>query len=134
MTDSIDPTDRTTRITPAAPLEGRRRERAPVEDAPVPAREAATFDGIPASPPDDVLAEVDAAMEHLEALRAAGTSVSFETGASGLRIELVGDDGVRREIGAAELFDVASGRAPGSTAPPEEPAQDPAASHVDREA
>ncbi|CAB4931574.1 unannotated protein [freshwater metagenome] len=134
MSDPIDLTDRTTRIAPAAPLEGRRRERSPVEDAPVSAQEAASFDGIPASPPDDVLAEVDAAMAHLEALRAAGASVSFETGASGLRIELVGENGTRREIGAAELFDVASGRAPDPADPAEDPARDGAAAHVDREA
>lgn len=134
MSDPIDRTDRTTRIAPATPLEGRRRERAPVEDLPVPAQEAATFDGIPASPPDDVLAEVDAAMAHLEALRAAGTSVAFETGESGLRIELVGEDGTRREIGAAELFDVASGRATAPAVPAEEPAGDGVGAHVDREA
>jgi hypothetical protein len=134
MSDPIDRTDRTTRIAPAAPLEGRRRERSPVEDAPASLEEAATFDGIPASPPDDVLAEVDAAMAHLEALRAAGTSVSFETGEAGLRIELVGGDGTRRAIGAAELFDVASGRAPAPADPTEESVQDGAAAHVDREA
>lgn len=134
MSDSSRPIDRASRITPTPSLEDRRRERAAVEQAATPPPEAASFDGIPGSPPDEVLAEVDAAMAQLEAMREAGTSVAFQTGAEGLRIELVDQDGARREIGAAELFDVASGRREAAAdAPADEPAGGPGP-HVDREA
>lgn len=135
MSHSSDPIDRAPRVTPVTPVEGRRRERAPVEDAsagtPVP--EADAFDGVPGAPPDEVLAEVDAAMAHLERLRAAGASVSFRTGPEGLRIDLE-QDGERRPIGPAELFDIASGRTDPSTVEPSTPPADGTTPRVDREA
>jgi hypothetical protein len=136
MTDSPSPIDRASRITPVTPLEHQRRERAALEEVAAPP-EAASFDGIPSSPPDEVLAEVDAAMAHLDALRAAGTSVSIDAGSgAGLRIALTGEDGSRREIGAAELFDLAAGRGDASTtgpagAPVDDGGEPP---HVDRKA
>lgn len=106
MSDSSSPIDRASRVPPTAPTD-HRRERPPVAEPEAAPVEAASFDGIPASPPDEVLAEIDAAMGRLEDLRADGVSVAF--GSTG-RIELVGDDGARREIKPGELFDVVDGR------------------------
>lgn len=139
MSDSSSPIDRTPRVAPITPPATTRRERTPVEEAAAPPVDAATFDGIPATPPDEVLAEIDAAMGRLEELRDRGVSVTFDVGAgSRARIELVNDDGTRREIGGSELFDVVAGKGAGDV--PERSAPRPAEGddgerpHVDREA
>ena len=138
MSDSTSPIDRTPRVAPLTPPGAPRRERPAVDETDQRPVDAATFDGIPASPPDEVLAEIDAAMGRLEELRDRGVSVTFDVGAgSGARIELVGEDGARREIGGTELFDVVSGRSTGDAAPPSDatPGSGPGdAPHVDREA
>lgn len=138
MSDTSSPIDRTPRVAPVTPPGPARQERPAVDEPAARPVDAATFDGIPASPPDEVLAEIDAAMSRLEELRDRGVSVTFDVGAgSGARIELVGDDGARREIGGSELFDVVSGRRSGDAAPPAD--ADPGVDtddlpHVDREA
>lgn len=136
MSDSSNPIDRTPRVLPITPPGSPRRERPAVDEVAAPPVDAATFDGIPASPPDDVLAEIDAAMGRLEDLRDRGVSVTFDVGAgSGARIELVDDDGTRREIGGTELFDVVSGRRAGEVDPSPDPGPGPDdAPRVDREA
>lgn len=133
MSDSPSPIDRASRVLPTAPTDHRRDRPAVQEPAVAPAEEAATFDGIPASPPDEVLAEIGEAMARLEALRADGVSVAFGDGG---RIELVGDDGTRREIPASELFDVVEGRRAADPSPPADPppADGERPAHVDREA
>ncbi|MEV4422500.1 hypothetical protein AB0L40_21360 [Patulibacter sp. NPDC049589] len=134
MSDSPNSIDRATRITPATPLDQRRPERPPVEETGARAVEdAASFDGIPATIPDEVLAEIGGALDRLEELRADGTSVRFDAGSgSGAGIELHGADGTIREIGASELFDVVSGERAATTAPADVP---PAVTpRVDREA
>lgn len=133
MSDSPSPIDRASRVPPTAPTDHRRERPAVDEAATTPAEEAATFDGIPASPPADVMAEVDAAIGRLEELRADGVSVEFGAGGT---IELVGDDGTRRSVPASELFEVVEGRRAADPSPPAEPgtADAPAPAHVDREA
>lgn len=133
MTDSSRPIERASRVPPTAPTDHRRERPAVDEPATARADEAATFDGIPASPPDEVLAEIDAAIGRLDELRADGVSVAFGDGG---RIELVGDDGRRREIAASELFEVVEGKRAADPSPQPEagPADAAAATHVDREA
>lgn len=133
MSDSPSPIDRASRVPPTAPTDHRRERPAVEQPTTAPAEEAATFDGIPSSPPAEVLAEIGDAMAALEDLRADGVSVAFGDGG---RIELVGDDGARREIAASELFDVVEGRRAAGPSPAAEPADGgrPSPSHVDREA
>lgn len=131
MSDSPTPIDRASRVVPIPP-QGHRHERSPVAEPETPRAEAAGFDGIPGSPPDAVLAEIDAATGRLEELRAGGVSVAFGDGG---RIELVGDDGDRREVGASELFAVVDGRiAADPSAAAGGTARNAAPAHVDREA
>jgi hypothetical protein len=133
MSDSPSPIDRASRVPPTAPADHRRERPAVQDPAAAPAEEAATFDGIPASPPDEVLAEIGEAMGRLEQLRADGVSVAFGDGG---RIELVGEDGTRRDIPASELFDVVDGRRPADPPPPaaSSPGDGERTPHVDREA
>lgn len=136
MSDSSSPIDRTPRVAPITPPGSPGRERPAVDEPAARPVDAATFDGIPASPPDEVLAEIDAAMGRLQELRDRGVSVTFDVGAgSGARIELVDDDGARREIGGSELFDVVSGRRSAeATAPPDAAPGPDGGPRVDREA
>lgn len=107
---------RTTRISPIAALERHERlDHGSVEQQVAAPSEAATFDGIPATVPDDVLAEIEEAMERLEDLRSEGTSVSFDVD-GGLGITLTGPDGHGRAVGAGELFGIIDG-APTTGAP-----------------
>jgi hypothetical protein len=132
MTDS-HAIDRATRIHPIAALERHERPGRGTVEQPVAApAEAAPFDGIPATIPDGVLAEVQGAMDRLDDLHAAGGAVRFHAGeGTGARIELVGADGRGRQIGAGELFRIVDG-APVDPAPT--PADAATGGRIDREA
>ncbi len=133
-----DPTRRIDRARPVPPARGPKRER-PIPEAAVPPVAGATFDGIPASPPDEVLEQIDAARGQLDALHARGAAVEFETGAdSRVRAVLVEADGTRRELAASELFDVVAGRgtdpAAGSSTVADDDPDDAPAPHFDGKA
>jgi hypothetical protein len=68
---------------------------------------------IPATPPPELLAELDAAAGLLEDLTARAAILTLETEehSCGLRIELVEEDEVRR-LTASQLLDLLSGREP----------------------
>ena len=68
---------------------------------------------IPATPPPELLAELDAAAAVLEdlAARAAILTLETEEHARGLRIELVDEDEVHR-LSASQLLDLLGGQSP----------------------
>ena len=104
-------------IAPAAPAPTappRAPEAQPVE-ASVPARDARdvdTSDVIPASPPPEVLAEVDAAWERAGELAADNRELHFahdeRTGRTIIEVRTL-DGEVLRTIPPSEIFDVISG-------------------------
>lgn len=65
---------------------------------------------VPPTPPVELLAELDAAAQALDALsaRAAELTLAMDEQAEGLRIELRAD-GARRCLGPAELFGLLTG-------------------------
>lgn len=115
MTNPLNAThshDRTTAVARVVPAHLRRADTPVLTDAYVTKTEQ--YDGIPAAPPLEVLAEIGAQFDRLEALRADGLSLRFDAQAgSPLRIDVVGDDGeVRRRVGASEAMGIATGERP----------------------
>jgi hypothetical protein len=132
MSDSTNSIDRASRITPLSALQEHRRQRPPAaEVAPQKPVEAATFDGVSATVPDEVLAEIGDAMGRLDALQAQGRSVRVTPGdGAGPRIELLDAEGHGETLSPTGLFDVVSGdRDPAAPATP-----GPSSGRVDREA
>ncbi|WP_026911642.1 hypothetical protein [Patulibacter minatonensis] len=132
MSDSTNSIDRASRITPLSALAEHRRQRPPAADvAPQRTVEAASFDGVSATVPDAVLAEIGDAMDRLEDLQAQGRSVRVTAdGGAGPRIELVDADGRAEALAPTALFDVVSGDRDAARAA----APAPSSGHVDREA
>lgn len=116
---SIPATDPTTTVARVVPAHLRRDDAPVLTDAYV--TRIDEFDGIPAAPPLEVMAEVAAQFDRLDALRAEQVSLRFDMGEGNrVRIEVVGEDGeVRRRIPATEALQIAAGERP--ALPPERP-------------
>ncbi|MGE4428979.1 MAG: hypothetical protein AB7G37_21200 [Solirubrobacteraceae bacterium] len=103
------------------------------------------FDGIPATPPAEVMAEVDAAFDRLHEIREAGLELRYDiSDRSRIRVDLVDAAGeVVRRVPPTEALELAVGAGPVPLAsPPGTGAADPAGldeaaptvTRVDREA
>jgi hypothetical protein len=129
---STDPRSATSPVARVVPAHLRRADAPVVTDAYVTTAEH--FDGIPAAPPVEVMAQVAAQFDRLDALRAEQVSLRFDTGdGPHVRIEVVGEDGeVRRRIPATEALQIAAGERP--ALPPERPEGPQGSFTFDREA
>jgi hypothetical protein len=129
---SIPSFDSTTTVARVVPAHLRRDDAPALTDAYVTKLDG--FDGIPAAPPLEVMAEVAAQFDRLDALRAEQVSLRFEAGEGNrVRIEVIGEDGeVRRRIPATEAMEIAVGERP--VLPPERPEGTSDSFTFDREA
>lgn len=107
-----------TAVAPIAPAHGRRAEDAVRTEPPV--TEAGRFDGVPAEPPHEVMAEVAAAFDRLDGLHEQGLSVRFDVGeGSPLRVHVVDAEAdVRRQVPASEALRIVAGERPALPADP----------------
>lgn len=110
---TMTPIEPPSRVPETGPSDPRRIPVTPTPEIPVTAADRQTFDGLPAEPPADVLAEVDAAMERLEALRDRRLTLRFEVSeGQRVRIEVVDDEGnVVRRVPAIEAIEIITGSA-----------------------
>jgi hypothetical protein len=110
--NSIHSRDSATAVARVVPAHLRRGTTPVLTDAYITKTEH--FDGIPAAPPLEVMAEVAAQFDRLDALRADGVALRFDAGETGeMRIEVVGEDGeVHRRVGASEALAIAGGERP----------------------
>jgi hypothetical protein len=116
---SIPSFDSTTTVARVVPAHLRTDDAPVLTDAYVEKLDG--FDGIPSAPPLEVMAEVAAQFDRLDALRAEHVSLRFDVSESNrVRIEVVGEDGeVRRRIPVTEAMEIAAGERP--VLPPSDP-------------
>jgi len=93
-----------------------------------------SFDGIPATPPAEVLADIDAAFDRLHEIRSQGLELRYDVGdGMRIRIDLVDARGdVVRRVPPTEALELAVTVGPVPEADPHAAATD--VLHVDREA
>jgi hypothetical protein len=131
-TDPALRTDTVSRVSALLPGDVRRDRQAPIDE--IVAHPTEQFDGLPAVPPHEVMEEVAAAFDRLDALRAERVTLRFEVPDNGrVRISVVGEDGeVRRLIPATEAIEIAAGDRP--VLPPERVEDPDERPHFDLEA
>jgi hypothetical protein len=129
---SIPAFDSPTTVARVVPAHLRRDDAPALTDAYVTKLDG--FDGIPATPPLEVMAEVAAQFDRLDALRAEHVSLRFDVSEGNrVRIEVIGEDGeVRRRIPVTEAMEIAAGERP--VLPPERPEGSSDSFTFDREA
>jgi hypothetical protein len=109
---TMTPIEPPSRVHETGPTDPRRVQVKPTPEVPVIAAEQQPFDVLPSEPPAEVLAEIGAAMDQLDALKERQLSLRFDVrDGQRLRIEVVDDEGnVIRTVPATEAIEIVTGQ------------------------